>query len=155
MIGKDYEEFLRLLNKHKARYCIVGAYALAFYAVPRYTKDMDVFMEQSQDNAKKIMAALREFGFASLNLTEEDFMEPNAIIQLGYEPVRIDLVTAIDGCSFGRIWKNRKKGSYGKQKVFFIGLDDLIRNKQAANRKQDQVDLELLKRYSGNLKRKA
>ncbi len=153
-IEKDYEEFLRLLSKHKVKYCIVGAYALAFYAAPRYTKDMDVFMEQSRDNATRVLAALREFGFINLKLTEEDFMELHTVIQLGYEPVRIDLVTHIDGCSFTGAWKNRKKGRYGKEKVFFIGLIDLIRNKRAANRKQDQADLQLLRQYSAKLKKK-
>ena len=148
MIEKDYEEFLRLLNKHKAKYCIVGAYALAFYATPRYTKDMDIFMEQSRENAKRVIKTLREFGFKSLDLSEEDLMEPQTIIQLGYDPVRIDLVTSIDGCSFSGAWKNRKKGNYGKEKVFFIGLNDLLRNKKASNRKQDQVDVEQLKKYS-------
>lgn len=145
-IQKDYEEFLKLLNKHKAKYCVVGAYALAFYAVPRYTKDVDVFIEQTRENAKRVMSALREFGFRSLGLTEEDLMEPGTTIQLGYEPVRIDLVTAIDGCSFKSVWKNRKKGMYGKQKVFFIGLKDLVKNKKASGRKQDKVDLDLLKK---------
>ncbi|MCB4756464.1 MAG: nucleotidyltransferase [Elusimicrobia bacterium] len=155
IIEKDYEEFLKLLNKHRVKYCIVGAYALAFYAVPRYTKDMDVFMEQSRDNASKILAALRDFGFANLRLTEKDLVEPHTTIQLGYEPVRIDLVSSIDGCSFRQVWKNRKKGSYGKEKVFFIGWRDLIRNKEASNRKQDQADLELLRRYSMKFKKKS
>jgi hypothetical protein len=153
-VEKDYEEFLGLLNKRKVKYCIVGAYALAFYAAPRYTKDLDVFMEQSRDNAKKVIKALHEFGFADLKLTEADLMEPKTIVQLGYEPIRIDLVTSIDGCSFEQAWKNRTKGRYGKAKVFFIGLSELIRNKKAAGRKQDQADFELLKRYSTKVKKK-
>ena len=153
-IEKDYEEFLRLLNKHKVKYCIVGAYALAFYAAPRYTKDMDVYLEQSIDNASRILEALREFGFADLKITEKDLLEPKAIIQLGFEPVRIDLITFIDGCSFKRTWKNRNKGKYGKEKINFIGLKELIQNKRASNRLQDQADLELLKQYSAHKKKK-
>jgi hypothetical protein len=145
-VENDYKEFLRLLNKHKAKYCVVGAYAVAFYATPRYTKDIDVFVDQTRDNAKKVLAALHEFGFKQLNLTEDDLMQENSIIQLGYEPVRIDLVTAIDGCSFGDVWKNRKIGRYGSERVFFISLKDLIRNKKSSNRKQDQVDVEILRK---------
>lgn len=154
-VEKDYEEFLRLLNKHKVKYCIVGAYALACYAAPRFTKDMDVFLEQSLDNVHRVVGALREFGFTDLNLTDEDLMEPKTVIQLGYEPVRIDLVTSIDGCTFGGVWKNRKKGRYGGERVFFIGLNDLIRNKRIANRKQDQADLDLIKRYLARPTRKS
>jgi hypothetical protein len=155
MVEKDYEEFLRLLNKHKVKYCIVGAYALAFYATPRYTKDMDVFMEQSRDNARKVIKVLHEFGFADLKLTEEDLMEPKAIIQLGYEPLRIDLVTSIDGCSFERTWKNRTKGKYGHENIFFIGFKELIRNKRASNRKKDLADLEMLKKYTAKPKKRS
>lgn len=142
---KDYEELLGLLNKHKVKYCIVGAYAVAFHAIPRYTKDMDIFVESTIDNARRIIKALREFGFSSLNLTEKDFSELGKTVQLGYEPVRVDIVTSIDGCRFDTIWRRRQKGAYGKERVFFIGLKDLVKNKVASNRKQDQADVEILK----------
>lgn len=151
---KDYVEFLKLLNKHKVKYCVIGAYALAYYATPRYTKDIDVFLEQSRENAKKTLKALNDFGFSKLNLKIEDFMDPGITIQLGYEPVRIDLVTSIDGCSFGQIWKNRKKGKFGKENVLFIGLNDLIRNKRASKRTQDIADLDLLAQVSKNKKKR-
>ncbi len=83
---KDYEEFLELLNKHKVRYCIIGSYALSFHARPRYTKDIDILVEASPENAKKILTVLDKFGFGSLNLRIEDFSEKGNIIQLGYEP---------------------------------------------------------------------
>lgn len=141
---KDYEEFLALLNKNKVRYCIVGAYAVALYARPRYTKDMDIFVEADQNNARKLVKVLKEFGFEDLELSEDDFMKEGTIIQLGYEPVRIDLLTSLPGCSFREVWKNKQLGDYGDEKVFFIGLEDLIRNKTVSSRKQDEVDLELL-----------
>lgn len=141
---KDYEEFLTLLNKNKVRYCIVGAYAVALYARPRYTKDMDIFVEADQNNARKLVKVLKEFGFEDLELSEDDFMKEGTIIQLGYEPVRIDLLTSLPGCSFREVWKNKQLGDYGDEKVFFIGLEDLIRNKTVSSRKQDEVDLELL-----------
>ena len=131
---KDYEEFLTLLNRNKVRYLIVGSYAVAFYARPRYTKDMDILIEVGQDNGRKLVTALKEFGFEDLELSEDDFMKEGTVIQLGYEPVRIDLLTSLPGCSFQDVWKNKQMGDYGDEKVFFIGLEDLIRNKTISNR---------------------
>lgn len=141
---KDFEELLKLFNKNKVRYCIVGAYAVAFYAEPRYTKDMDIFVEPDKDNARRIIKSLAEFGFKSLTLEEKDLIRKGKIIQLGYEPVRIDLITSIEGCDFKEVWKNRAIGSYGKQKVIFIGFDELIKNKKKSGRKQDNVDISIL-----------
>lgn len=142
---KDFEDLLRLLNKHKVRYCIIGAYAVAFYARPRYTKDLDVFIAADINNGKQIMEALREFGFESLDLSANDFTKKGEIVQLGYEPIRIDFLTSIEGCSFDEVWKHKKEGQYGEEKVYFISKEDLIKNKKATKRKQDQVDLDLLK----------
>lgn len=143
-VEKDYEELLKLFNKNKVKYCIVGAFALAFHAIPRYTKDMDIFIEASEKNAKGILKALNEFGFGVLNLSMSDFSAKGRTIQLGYEPVRIDILTLIDGCTFEEVWKNKKTGRYGKEKIYFIGLDDMIRNKKVSKRKQDKADLEIL-----------
>ena len=144
-VEKDYEEFLRLLNKNKVKYCIVGAYAVAFYGKPRFTKDIDILIEPSMENGKKIVEALSEFGFGALSLTEKDFSKKGDIIQLGYEPVRIDIMTSLEGCSFKRVWGNRKKGRYGKQRVFFMGLEDLIKVKKSSKRKTDKEDAQLLR----------
>ena len=141
---KDYEEFLELLNKHDVRYCIIGAFALAFHARPRYTKDMDILVEATTDNAKRLLVALGEFGFGALKLTTEDFSTKGNIIQLGYEPVRIDIITSIKGLEFADIWKNRIQGPYGKQTVSYIDRQNLIKSKKLSNRAQDKADLELL-----------
>lgn len=141
---KDYEELLKLFNKHKVKYCIVGAFAVAFYAVPRYTKDMDLFVEPSVRNSRRILKALAEFGFGTLELSVDDFSQDKRIIQLGYEPVRIDIITSIEGCTFDEIWKNKVKGKYGKEDVNFIGLNELIKNKRVLKRKQDKVDIDIL-----------
>lgn len=145
---KDYEEFLRLLNRNKVRYCIVGSYAVAVHSVPRYTKDIDIWVEPGRGNAEKIIAVLREFGFGALNLNADDFASKGKIVQLGYEPVRIDLITSIPGCSFARAWKTRRVGTYGAEKVNYIGKAELLRTKRASGRKQDDADIELL---SGSL----
>ena len=151
-VQKDYEELLRLFNKHKVRYCIVGAYALGFYVLPRYTKDMDLLVEPSVENAKRIVTALHAFGFGSLNITPKDFSSAGKIVQLGYEPIRIDIITSIDGCAFKQVWQNRKKGFYGKTGVYFIGINELIKNKNASARKQDLADLDVLKSLKKGVK---
>jgi len=143
-IEKDYEELLKLFNKNKVKYCIVGAYALALYAMPRYTKDMDLFVEPDQDNARKILRALEEFGFKKLGLKEKDFSRKHKIIQLGYEPIRVDILTSIEGCDFEEVWKHKKTFHYGRQKAYFIGRNELVKNKKASRRKQDLADLEVL-----------
>jgi hypothetical protein len=106
-IEKDYEDLLRLLNCHKVKYCIVGAYAVAFHKKPRYTKDIDVLVEPSIENAKRIIKVLIEFGFESLGLKEEDFTKTGNIIQLGYEPIRVDIMTSITGVDFNEVWANK------------------------------------------------
>ena len=141
---KDYEEFLELLNKHNVRYCIIGAFALAFHSRPRYTKDMDILVEPTIANAKRLLIALDEFGFGSLNLAVEDFSTLGNIIQLGYEPVRIDILSSIKGLEFADIWESRVQGPYGKQIVHFIDRQNLIRSKKLSNRAQDKADLKLL-----------
>lgn len=146
---KDYEELLKYFNKHKVKYCIVGAFALAFHAQPRYTKDMDILVEASVENGKNIIAALKDFGFGSLELSPADFQEEKQIIQLGYEPVRVDLLTSIKGVVFPKAWKNKITSRYGKQKAYFIGLNDLIKSKQASFRLQDKADLKILNLVAG------
>jgi len=145
-VEKDYEDLLRLLSKYTVRYCIIGSYAVAFYAKPRYTKDLDILVEPNIENGEKIIKALKKFGFESLELSSEDFSRPGKIIQLGYEPVRVDIITSIDGPDFEEIWSHKQTGIYGKEKVFFIGINELIKNKKASKRKQDKVDLDILLR---------
>jgi len=153
-VEKDFEELFRLFNKHRVRFCIIGSYAVAFYAKPRYTKDIDILIESSAKNSIKVVRALQAFGFESLPLTERDFRKKKKIIQLGYEPLRIDLLTSVEGLSFYRIWKNKRRGAYGEEKIYFIGLEDLISLKMRSPRLQDKADLELLQELAKSKKRK-
>ena len=145
-VEKDYEEFLSLFNKHKVKYCIIGAFAVAFYAKPRYTKDIDILVEPCNDNAQKILKVLKEFGFGDLSISQDDLTAEGNILQLGYEPLRIDLLTKLEGFLFQDIWKNRMAGEYGSERVYFIGLDDLIRNKKQSDRPTDRIDIDLLEK---------
>ncbi|MGB5815104.1 MAG: DUF6036 family nucleotidyltransferase [Thermoanaerobaculia bacterium] len=132
------------MNSRNVKAVIVGGHALAFHAKPRFTKDIDILVEPSADNAKRLMQALDDFGFGDVGLTEGDFSAPGAIVQLGVAPNRIDLITAIDGVTFDEAWQGRVRGRFGSQEVFYLGKTELIRNKQASGRKQDLADLEWL-----------
>ena len=145
-VEKDYEEFLSLLNKHNVKYCIIGAFAVAFYAKPRYTKDIYILVDPNKENAQKIIRAFEEFGFGELSISGDDLTREGNILQLGYEPLRIDLLNKLEGFQFQEIWQNRMAGDYGSEKVFFIGLDDLIKNKKMSARPSDKIDIELLEK---------
>lgn len=147
-VEKDYLEFLRLLNKHRVKYCIIGSYAVAFYGHPRYTNDIDILIERDLANARRLLKALVEFGFGSLDLKAEEFTSPESIIQLGYEPLRIDIVTSIWGVNFKKIWAKRQKGHYGDIKVNFVSLQDLKRLKRKFGRLIDKSDLEFLEKMA-------
>lgn len=145
-VEKDYEELLESFNRHDVRYCIIGAFALALHARPRYTKDIDLLVDPTPGNAARILAALRDFGFASLNLAEQDFSRLGQIVQLGYEPVRADIITGIEGLPFDEVWEHRVTAPYGRTPASFISLTDLITAKKLSNRTQDRADVEVLER---------
>jgi len=144
-LEKDFEDLFESFNTHEVRYCVVGSFAMAFHGKPRYTKDVDLLVDCTPENAKRIVDALDEFGFASLGLREGDLLERGSIIQLGREPVRVDLILSIEGLDFDEIWSRRCTASYGKGDVPFMGIGDLIEAKKLAGRKQDEADLELLR----------
>lgn len=148
MASRDYEEFIAALNAHGVRYLLIGAHAVAFHARPRATKDLDILIDPTPANAQKVLAALRDFfGGTDLSYTAEDVMDPNCIIQLGVAPVRIDLLSAIPGCpNFQAAWKRRVEARFGFVPAQYIGLDDLIRNKEATDREQDRADASVLRR---------
>lgn len=143
---RDFEELLRFFDSRGVRALIVGAHAVAYHAKPRYTKDLDVLVEPTSENARRILEALTDFGFGELNLTIDDFAKPQRIVQLGFPPNRIDLMTSIDGVEFPEAWAGRAEGIYGSTKVFFIGRQELIRNKKASGRPQDLADLSWLEK---------
>jgi hypothetical protein len=145
-IEKDFKGFIALLNKNNVRYLIVGGYAFSFHAEPRYTKDIDFFVEGSEENAKNLLNALAGFGFKDIGLSMADFIKPGDIVQLGVPPVRIDLMTSVTGLDFAAAWENRVTGNYGDIPAFFISKADLIRNKMSIGRKQDLSDVDRLQK---------
>ncbi len=143
-ISPDFREFVACANAHDVRFLIVGGYAVAFHGHPRYTKDLDVWVESTAENAQRLLKALEEFGFGALDLQVEDFLEPDQVIQLGYPPLRIDLLTSVSGVSFDECYPNRQAVEADGVELPFIGLADLKANKRASGRHQDLADLENL-----------
>jgi predicted nucleotidyltransferase len=144
VLNQDFKEFIKSLNNNRVRYLVIGGYAVAFHGHPRYTKDIDIWIECSLDNAQNVIAALQEFGFASLGLQPSDFVEAGQIIQLGYPPNRIDILTSLKGVNFGACYENRVVVEIDDLAVNFIDLENLKQNKKSTGRLQDLADLENL-----------
>ena len=143
-ISPDFRVFIACANDHDVRFLIVGGYAVAYYGHPRYTKDLDVWVDATDLNAQRLLAALEDFGFGALDLGSDDFLVPDRVIQLGYPPLRIVLLTSVSGVSFDECYPNRRVVEIDDVEVPFIGLDDLKTNKRASGRHQDLADLENL-----------
>ena len=144
MLNQDFKEFIQLLNENQVKYLVIGGYAVAIHGHPRYTKDIDIWIEISEDNANKLVTTLTQFGFDSLGVTTQDFQTANQIIQLGYPPNRIDLITNPDGIDFQTCYDSKIEVNLNDVPVKFINLDNLKKNKLASGRLQDLADLENL-----------
>lgn len=143
-LDPDFSEFIACCVGREVRFLVVGGYALAAHGHPRFTKDLDVWVWVEVDNARRLVTALADFGFASLGLSEDDFVEPGVVVQLGHAPKRIDLLTSIDGVCFEDCWPARVEIEIGGVTVPFIDVDHLVVNKRAAGRLQDLADAEAL-----------
>lgn len=144
ILSNDFREWFGLLNAHSVRYLVVGGYAVAFHGHPRYTKDIDVWVDATQANAGRLLDALDAFGFGSLGLELDDFVLPDRVVQLGRPPNRIDLLTSVSGVEFDEAWADRITSESDGVPIHFINVDALRRNKLATGRLQDLADLEAL-----------
>jgi hypothetical protein len=145
-LNQDFYEFFESLDRRNVRFLVVGGYAMAAHGHPRFTKDLDVWVWMDPANAEATVAALVDFGFGSLGLAAEDFQEHDTVVQLGYPPQRIDLLTTPDGVDFADCWADRIVVTVGSLHIPVIGLDGLIANKAAAARDQDLLDVAVLRR---------
>ncbi len=145
-VSSDSEELLACLNARGVRAVVVGAHAVAFHAKPRFTKDLDVLVEPTAQNARRVVAALVDFGVADLGVGEADLAVPDRIVQIGMPPNRIDLITSITAVPFEQAWAGKVAGRFGMVDVFYLGKADLIRNKEAVGHPQDLGDLDWLRR---------
>jgi hypothetical protein len=145
-LDKDFNEFVELFVANGVRFLVVGGYALAAHGYPRATDDFDAWVWANSENAEKIVECLAEFGFGKLNLSADDFTTPDRVVQLGYPPYRIDIITSITGVEFENAWANRWVIDVDGLQVPFIGRDDLLKNKRATGRPKDLLDVEYLTR---------
>ena len=141
MLNRDFKEFVELLASNGVEYLVVGGYALAAHGRPRYTGDLDLWVGTEKTNITRLLAALASFGFASLQLKAADFSAPDAVVQLGYPPGRIDLLTGIDGVRFADCYPRRQIVSVAAVDLPIIHLEDFKANKRAAGRPRDLADL--------------
>ena len=149
MLDKDFKEFAELLNSIGVDYLLVGGYALAAHGHPRYTGDLDIWVAPTATNVNRLLRALELFGFGSRGLNEADFMRPEAVVQLGFPPARIDLLTAIDGVRFDECYPRRITSRVSGIDLPVIGLSDFRTNKLASSRLKDLADLESLEGSEG------
>lgn len=141
-LNSDFHYFIKLLNTYSVKYILVGAFVRAFYGRPRYTGDMDIFIEPQEDNAEKIMQVLSDFGFSGIGLVKDDFTIPDQTIQLGQEPRRIDILTGITGVTFEDAWLKKEISEIDGLAVNILHKDDYIKNKKALGRHKDLADIE-------------
>jgi len=143
-MDKDFNEFVELFITHDVQFLIIGGYALAAHGLPRATGDLDAWVWASDENALKIIAALNEFGFGDVGVTVSDFSREDSVVQLGYPPYRIDILTSIDGVEFKDAWDRRILVRVNQSDVPFISRQDLVTNKTAVGRPQDIADVKRL-----------
>jgi len=140
----DFRDLLKMLNDYNVRYLIAGGYAVMYYTEPRFTKDIDIWVEATPANAKKVWNALAEFGAPLEQINLNDFTNQDLIYQIGVAPNRIDIMMGIPGVEFDHAWENRIQSNYGDITIFIISLNDLIKAKEKAGRDQDIIDLKHL-----------
>ncbi len=145
LTSPDFKELLKIFEKYKIRYLIVGGYAVMKYSEPRFTKDLDVLIATDQDNANGVYKALKEFGAPLENLSPDDFTQKGYFYQMGRPPIRVDIMMSIPGIEFDEAWENREVVEFDGFKILFISRPDLIRAKEASARPQDKIDIEKLK----------
>ncbi len=140
---KDFGDFVSLMNQYGVDYVVVGSFALSFLGYPRATGDIDFWIHKSSENASRMMQVLEAFGFGGMGITAADFLG-DKVIQLGQPPVRIDLMTELDGLSPDEIWAGKVAGKFGNMPVYYLGRDAFVRNKRSLGRYKDLADLEAL-----------
>ena len=144
-LPSDFKEFLRLLDETGVKYLIVGGYAVGYHGYPRSTGDMDVWVDSTEENAKRVVETLKEFGFDVPEVSPELFLDPERVIRLGHPPLRIEILTSVTGVSFGECYSTREvEEMEGGTPIHFIGLEKLKENKRASGRHKDLDDLENL-----------
>jgi hypothetical protein len=142
----DFKDLFAALSARGADFLVVGAHAVAFHSAPRYTKDLDIWVRPTRENAIRVMTALRDFGAPMADLTLDDLATPGTVFQMGVEPNRIDILTRIEGVEFEAAWAGRQSSAYGDVPISVLGLTELIANKRTLGRPQDLLDVARLEK---------
>jgi hypothetical protein len=143
-VNPDFRDLFSALNAAEARFLVVGAYAVIHHTDPRYTKDLDVWVEPEPGNAARVFEALATFGAPLAELTLADLCNPEMVFQIGIEPNRIDILMGLEGVSFFAAWEGSASSTYGGEPIRILGIQDLLVAKRAAGRPQDLLDVERL-----------
>lgn len=143
-LAPDFDEFFGSLIAHEVEFLVVGAYALAFHGAPRFTGDIDLLVRPTAENAGRLLAALRAFGFPTSTLQADDLIHPDRILQMGVEPVQIHVMSAITGVTWDEAWGGREVGACGSHQLPFVGRREFVLNKRATGRLKDLADIEAL-----------
>ncbi len=144
VLDENFKEFIKLLNANDVKYLVIGGFAVAFHGYPRYTKDIDFWIWANPDNADKLLKTVHDFGFGSLGLEKEDLLNETNVIQLGYEPNRIDLIMGLEDMDFETCFAQRQDAEFENLPIYFLNLDDLVKNKLSTGRLKDKVDAQTL-----------
>ena len=149
LLNRHFREFIELLEKRKIKYLLVGGYAVGFHGFPRYTGDLGIFVAVESKNAEALLAVFRDFGFEDLGLTDKDFLEPDMVVEIGREPLKIQILTGVDGIQFEEAFLNRVFLEDDGLSIPIISYEDLLKSKEASGRGRDKIDLEELKKIRG------
>ena len=145
---QDFKEFLKLLKEKRVKYLIVGGQAVNYYSRGKLTEDLDIWIESTPENAENIFVVLDKFGTGNLDVDVRDFIQQDKVVQLGYPPMRIDIMTSIEGLDFEKAYMNRSNGNlFGLRNQPYISFNDLIKNKKSTGRPKDKFDILWLKKY--------
>jgi hypothetical protein len=149
MLNPDFKDMLSCLSGEGVEFIVVGAYALAAHGFPRATGGIDIWVRNSSENARKVLRALAKFGAPVSDLSEDDFKAPDAVLQLGVEPSRIDILTGVDGVEFDEAWDNKMGITVDDLEIHILSRADLLKNKLAVGRDKDRGDIAWLEKNPG------
>lgn len=144
-LALDFDEFCALLTAQGVEFVIIGAHALAFHGAPRFTGDLDIFVRPTEENGRRLLAAIAAFGFPTAPISAADIAAGTKVVEMGVPPVQIHVMSHIDGVTWGEVWQGREHGLLGSRQVAFIGREAFLRNKRAAGRPKDLADVDALR----------
>jgi len=151
ILPKDFNDLLSLLNDYGAEYLVIGGYAVAAHGYPRFTSDLDIWTNPDVTNADRVCQALLKYGIHPSKLPQNALSKPKTLITFGREPIKIEILTTVNGVEFGKSFKNRLVLDLDGLQVNFIGFNDLLKNKKATGRPEDLADVSRLTRKQKNV----